>query len=378
MSTAADVIGSKFFYALGYNVPENYIVYFDRDRLMIDSKTKFTDAFGKKRSMSERDVDEILLQVPKDVKSRYRAVASLALPGDPIGEFRYHGTRRDDPNDVIAHEHRRDLRGLFVFCAWLGHDDSRSINTFDALVEENGVRYVKHYLIDFGSILGSASTTPNSARSGNQHLFELRPAAAQLFSLGLYVPDWARAEFPALPAVGRFHHVGFDPEQYKTEYPNPAFVNRLPDDTFWAAKQVMTFSDEEIGAIVKTAEYSDERAEAWIVKCLIERRNRIGRVYFGKVLPLDDFRVERGELRFDDLSARYRFREPVSYRVTWSAFDNEAEQSKGIAGANGPELPRFNGDYLEATIRGGTVQSVSVFLRRSGSAWDVVGIERTW
>ncbi len=31
MSSAADVISSKFFHALGYNVPENYIVNFDRD-----------------------------------------------------------------------------------------------------------------------------------------------------------------------------------------------------------------------------------------------------------------------------------------------------------------------------------------------------------
>jgi hypothetical protein len=378
MSTGADVIGSKFFFALGYNVPENYIVKFDRERLFIDEKTTFTDPFGKKRSMAERDVNEILLQVPKDAQGRYRAVASLALTGEPIGEFRFHGTRRDDPNDVIAHEHRRDLRGLFVFCAWLGHDDSRAINTFDSLVPENGIRYVKHYLIDFGSILGSASTTPNSARSGNQHLFAMRPSAAQIFSLGLYVPEWARAEFPDIPAVGRFRYVGFDPEQYKTEYPNPAFLNRLPDDTFWAAKHVMAFTDEEIRAIVKTAEYSEERAENWIVKCLIERRDQIGRRYFGAVLPLDDFRVEQGELRFDDLAVRYRFRPEVPYQVTWAAFDNMTEQSKPIPDANGAGLPRHDGDYLVATIRSVTKQSVSVFLRRNGSGWEVVGIERTW
>ena len=31
LASAADVITSKFFYALGYNVPENYVVYFDRE-----------------------------------------------------------------------------------------------------------------------------------------------------------------------------------------------------------------------------------------------------------------------------------------------------------------------------------------------------------
>ena len=42
LASAADVISSKFFYALGYNVPENYIVRFRPGQLVIDGKTKFT------------------------------------------------------------------------------------------------------------------------------------------------------------------------------------------------------------------------------------------------------------------------------------------------------------------------------------------------
>ena len=81
------------------------------------------------------------------------------------------------------------------------------------------------------------------------------------------------------------------------------FVNRLPDDTFWAAKLVMAFTDEDIRAIVSTGQYSDPAAAAWLAECLIERRNRIGRAYLGRVLPLDNFRVENGQLAFDDLEA---------------------------------------------------------------------------
>ena len=79
------------------------------------------------------------------------------------------------------------------------------------------------------------------------------------------------------------------------------FVNRLPDDTFWAAKLVMAFTDGDIRAIVSTGQYSDPAAAAWLAECLIERRNRIGRAYLGRVLPLDNFRIENGELAFDDL-----------------------------------------------------------------------------
>jgi hypothetical protein len=43
-----------------------------------------------------------------------------------------------------------------VFCAWLNHDDSRGINTLDMLVNGNGRSWIKHYMFDFGSLLGSS------------------------------------------------------------------------------------------------------------------------------------------------------------------------------------------------------------------------------
>jgi hypothetical protein len=384
MASAADVIGSKLFYALGYNVPENYIVYFTRDQLVLTTKSQIKDRLGKKRAMTSRDITEVLLKVPQDEQGRYRAVASLGIGGAPLGPFRYHGTRSDDPNDIVPHEHRRDLRGLFVFCAWLGHDDSRSINTADFLVEENGLKYFKHYLIDFGSILGSASEKANSARSGNAHLFAWRPAAIQFFTLGLYVPRWARADFPDLPSVGRFEYEVFDPEKYKTEYPNPAFENRLPDDTFWAAKQVMAFSDEGIRAIVKTGRYSNPEAERWVVKCLIERRNKIGRTYFAKVLPLDQFEIREERLEFENLAFKYGFSPSQEYAAQWSRFDNEKGLKTALVGANSFSLPpelrdAAAGHYFAADIQGSDPKkTVTVYIRKEAAGVRVVGIDRTW
>ena len=384
MATAADVISSKFFYALGYNVTENYLVRLTRARLEVGKDTVLTDRFGKRRAMTERDISDILLKVPRDREGSYRAVASLYLQGTWLGPFRYFGTRKDDPNDVVLHEHRRDLRGLGVFCAWLDHDDSRAINTLDMLVNENDNQFVKHYLIDFDSTLGSGSTQPKSPRSGNEYLFAWKPAAIQFFSLGLYVPPWHRAYFPHLTSVGRFEAEVFDPEKWVPEYRNPAFSNRLPDDAFWAAKQVMAFTDEEVCAIVKKGEYSDPEAEKWVSDCLLTRRDKIGRAFFAKVLPLDNFSIQDGRLVFEDLAVKHKLVGPRNYTVQWSRFNNDTEQRSSLPGEATLSLPRqaveaAPGSYFVADIYSGEKpKSVSVYIRKRAEAFEIAGIDRSW
>jgi hypothetical protein len=384
MATGADIIGSHLFHALGYNVPENYLVVFDEDTLVLGDDVKVTDETGEKQPMSRRDVTAALARVPRREDGQIRGLASFFLPGKILGEFRYYGTRMDDFNDIVLHEHRRDLRGLFVFCAWLNHNDSRAINTLDSLVEEDDRKFIRHYLIDFGAILGSASVVSNTARDGNAYFWEMKPALAQILTLGIFVPRWARAKYVKHPALGTIEYPSFEPEQWKPNYPNPTFQNRLPDDEFWAAKKVMAFTDEQLRAVVKLSQYSDTRAEKWITDYLIKRRDRIGEVYFAKVLPLDDFRVEGGELKFEDLGVKHGLMGSRSLQAVWSRFDNESEAHTAIAGASGFRLPAAvtggsHGEYFAAKVHGGDEnKTVTVYLRKQGQDLAVVGVDRTW
>jgi hypothetical protein len=376
MATAADVIGSKFFYAFGYNTPENYIFYFTRKDLSISPDARITPKGGKERAMNAGDLDRVLRLMPRDGEGRYRMMASLFIPGEGIGPFRWYGVRSDDPNDIYRHEHRRDLRGLFVFCAWLNHTDVKANNTYDTVITENGAPVIRHYLIDFGASLGSDSDAPKDARFGHEFMVEKdRKVILKTFDLGLYSPAWERARFPDLPAAGHFEAETFDPDCWTSNYPNAAFMNRLPDDTFWAAKQVMAFSDAEIRAIVETGQFTDRRAADYIAKTLIARRDKIGRVFFAKVLPLDRFAVQDSELRFEDLAVKYGFAAPRSYEVRWFRFNNDTGERTPIA-HTGTAVPQNAGAYLAAEIRaaGAGAPSVTVYLRGS----KVVGIDRTW
>jgi hypothetical protein len=380
MATGADHVSIRLVHALGYHVPENYLVEFSDDMLVLDHDVKLADRLGKRRAMTMRDLSEMLMRVPKTKDGKFRATASRAIPGKGLGPYRYYGRRRDDPNDFVPHEHRRDLRGLAVVSAWIDHDDSRAVNTYDALVDQNGVKSIRHYILDLGSTLGSGTQKANSARSGGEYLFAWKQSAAQFFSLGLAVPYWAKADFPDLPSLGRFEYKVFDPEKWVPEYPNPAFMNRLPDDEFWAAKQIMAMKDEEIRAIVQSARYSDSKAEAWLIECLIERRNKIGKAYFKKVLPLDRFEVREGKIVFDDLSEKAGMGTAGPYTVQWFQLTNGTGETIAIDGATGTALPTSGGAYRVARITSTSrpKQSVDVTVRFDSAAPAVAGIDRRW
>src|SRR2546422_593558 len=112
MSTAAEVIGSRLFYAMGFNVPAESIVYLRADQIAVDPAARIWDNTGRQRKMSQADVERVLAGAARMPDGRYRAVTSLLIRGKIKGPFKFYGTREDDPNDLIPHEYRRELRGL--------------------------------------------------------------------------------------------------------------------------------------------------------------------------------------------------------------------------------------------------------------------------
>ena len=256
MATGAEIIGTAFYHAIGYNVVEVYPAEIDRASLVLSDKAMIRDPLnGRRRRMRQYDLDNVFERAARQPNGRYRVLVSRFAPGSPLGNFRYYDTRPDDPNDIVPHEHRRELRGARVFAAWLNHDDSRGINSLDMLETTDGRGWVKHYMFDFGSILGSGTIHSQRHRSGYEYIFEAAPGWLTLATLGLYVRPWMRVDYPDVPAsIGRFEGDAFDALKWKPEYPNPAFENMRPDDAFWAARIVSRFSDEMIGRVVQKAQ----------------------------------------------------------------------------------------------------------------------------
>jgi len=391
MATGAELIATKLFWALGYNVPENYPAVLDPAKLVIAETATFRDALGKRRPLTRPDVDEFLAKGARLGDGLFRVIASRALEGKPVGPFKYFGTRPDDPNDIFPHEHRRELRGLRAFSAWLNHDDSRSINSLDTLVEVGGRTIVRHHLIDFGSTLGSASVTAQRARAGNEYIWEARPTLLTMLSLGFWVRPWIKVRYPEFPAVGNIEAAYFWPDKWKPEYPNAAFDNARPDDLFWAARRVMAVSDDAIRAVVRTAEFTDDGATNYLGDVIIARRDKVGLQWLTAVNPVVDFALGRdGTLTFGNAAVETRRASaPEGYEVVWARFDNATGQATPVGAPQSITAGRavapaevLGGEFVQVSVhtRHGQFpiwrRPVVVHFRRAGDGWTLVGVKR--
>jgi hypothetical protein len=391
MATGAEMVSTKLFWALGYHVPENHLAVLREDNLRIADTASIRDFRGQRRRLTESDVRQLLERAVRKDDGSYRVIASRAVDGRPLGPFRYYGTRPDDPNDIHPHEHRRELRGLRAFSAWLNHDDSRSINSLDTLVTREGRPLVWHHLIDFGSTLGSGSLYAQKARAGNEYLWEGRPTLLTALTLGLYVRPWLRVAYPPFPSLGNIESAFFQPDQWRPEYPNPAFTNARADDLFWAARKVMDISDEAIAAAVETAQYSDPDASAYLTDVIRARRDKIGLAWLTAVVPAVDFALSAaGAFTFRNLAVdTRRAPSPAAYHARWARFDNSSGVATAVGTAQDSTAPSFdapaavlNADFVQVELSATApdfpawATATTVRFRRTPAGWILVGVLR--
>ena len=370
MPSGAEVVSTKLFYAAGYNVPENFVVFFDPSILRLGDNVTFTDPLGRKRAFNQQDLSRLLSKIHKLPDGRIRAAASKFLQAEAfLGPFYYKSRRKDDANDFISHQHRRELRGLRVIAAWLNHFDTKANNSLDVYTAEG---YVRHYLIDFGSTLGSNGDEPMPGYIGDENSFDPHEIGLNTLSLGLYVRPWEKNWKVDYPSIGYFTSEGFHPQKYKFIQPNPAFELLTDRDGFWGAKIVMSFSDEQIEAAVQQGQYSDPAAEAYLIKTIIERRDIVGRYWFDRVNPLDRFVLGKNaaggqELRFTDLAVAGKL-----YALEDAAYRYSLKQNGETLLLTAQEIGNKTGITLPASLEGGASGDqlhVLVEAQRPGGDW---------
>jgi hypothetical protein len=395
-STAALAIAVRLFWALGYNQVESHLATFKRSDLDIDPKATVSPRPWRKRPLRPSDLAHAFERAQQEKDGSYRVIVGRLIPGKVVGPFKYFGTRVDDPNDLVPHEHRRALRALRVFGAWTNLNDMKAGNTLDSVIEENGRHRVIHYLQDVGSTFGAGAAGPREWDEGYEYVYQAEPMVKRLVSLGFDLSPWQTIPYTVLPEVGRFEGDYFDPESWVPRVPMPAFLRARDDDNFWAALRVAAFSDEQVRAAVHVGQFEDPAAEKLLGDILIKRRDKIAKAYLPKLTPLTRFALANGTLTFENAATRYAgLPEPDGgYRAEWFEFDNATGATTRVIGATTsptaslqtpagvPGLPAAHGAYLKVALTApdskhpSWSQPVDVYFRRSGKDWTLVGVER--
>jgi len=288
-ATGATAVASRIYHALGYYSACDSVVYFRPSLLKLKPGLTVTNNEGVTSPFDQARLDSILKQASHR-DGLVRMVASAWLPGKPIGPYRYEGTRDDDPNDVVPHEDRREVRAGRLVAAWLNHFDSREQNTMDVFLpldkdKKDGPGFVRHYIIDMGDCFGSQwSVDGISRRLGSSYVFDAGHVAEDFLSLGLQRRPWERVQLTG-GIFGYFSAREFEPEAWRGEYPNPAFMRMTEQDGAWMARILAHFDDDLVSAAVKVGKY-DTVSERYLTETLIARRRAILQRYLGKVSPI--------------------------------------------------------------------------------------------
>ena len=390
-STADVEIATKLFWALGYNQVETFITTFDPARVTIDPKATIRRPSGERTPYTRDDMRLVLERAARSSDGTYRASAGRLIDGKVIGNFRYAGTRSDDPNDLVPHEHRRELRALRVFGAWLNLVDLKAGNTLDALFEQNGHSIIRHYLQDVGSSLGMANDY-DVWDMGWEYFYETQTTKKRLLSFGFSLSPWQTVPYVQYPSVGRFEGDIFDPRTWKPQTPTTAYLELRADDAFWAARRVVAFSDDLIRAAVHTGEFTDPAAEDHLAHVLMKRRDKIGEAYLAAVNPIVNPQLNAfGHLTFDNAAVAAGFAgAPSRYLATWSRFDNATgdttrfgETQSSTTDMTAPaNLVVPVGGFVEVDIAAEHAtqpswrEPIRTYFQRTTGQWKLVGLER--
>jgi hypothetical protein len=282
-----------------------------------------------------------------------------------------------------------------VFAAWFNHVDAKSINTIDTLIVENGHRVVRHYLLDFGSTLGSAGISPRDYWEGYEYLLEPGSQIGKgIAAFGFYILPWRMDPFYESRTVGRLplDNTEWDPEKWRPRVANAASIRSRLDDKFWAARKAMAITDGMIRVAVAEGKFGDPAAARFLARTLIDRRNSIGRRYLPAINPIVDPALDAsGVLTFGNAAVEAKFAAvPESYKATWSTFDNATGKTTPIGETTSKEQ-RVQAPIEVASSRGVFIkvelsaisgnyptwaQPVTTYFRRQSDRWQLVGFER--
>lgn len=296
IATAADAITSRLYWAVGFNAPCNDVFFADPADFRLDAKSVEVLKTGDEIPLTEARVKDVWKETTRAADGKLRLAASLFIAGEPLGTWRTEGVRPDDPNDVIPHEDRRELRGERLLAAWTAHWDSRGPNSFDAFQRtRDPLGYVVHYFLDFSESLGGTWTRTKwpEPRMGFTTVSNLPQIGVDILGFGFVRRPWDELRVdPRFPNLGFLDADHFEPMGFAPQTPMVRWARADPQDLAWMARRLARLGEGHVRAAVRTGRLPNAAEEDRLVELLLARRARILRGSFARVSPLSDVAME--------------------------------------------------------------------------------------
>lgn len=323
---ASTIIGEATYYAAGYNASCEQALWVRPSLLKLTPGLQARKGnFGDLYPFDQKALDEMLAGSTMR-GGLLRVSASSWIPGYVIEQFRYAGTRDDDPNDVVPHENRRELRGARLLAAWIGNVDCREGNSLDTWIADakggapdSSPGHVVHYQLGTSAALGNVwDWDPVSRRLGYSYVVDWGDMAADFLSLGAIPRVYDTVEKAAGHEIfGYWNIADFDPERWKNEYRNPAFDRMTERDAAWMARILARFTPEMVRTLAEMGKLTDPANTAYLNHVLEGRLEKILERYLTRLSPVTDVHIEgSSRLCGVDLAEWRRLRSPGAFRYT--------------------------------------------------------------
>lgn len=320
--TAASAIGAAVYHAAGFYTSCEQVVYFNPKVLKLTAGLTTQDNSGVAKPFDAAALEKVLSRATKRGEL-VRMQASAWLPGRLIGPFRYEGTRKDDPNDVVPHEDRRELRGGRLLAAWTEHHDAREQNSMDTWIADAGKQspdgspgFVRHYYLDTSECFGSEwEWEAVSKRLGYSYLLDVPDITEDFFTLGIVTRPWDLAKREPGKEQFAFYDVErFVPEEWKNEYQNPAFTRMTERDGAWMARILARVDPPMIEAFVKAGNFSKPDDAAYLARIMQGRLDKIMARYLTRLSPLGEIKQDGDAICAVDLARLRGVAPPERFR----------------------------------------------------------------
>jgi hypothetical protein len=176
--------------------------------------------------------------------------------------------------------------------------------------------HVVHYQLGTSAALGNVwSQSELSRRFGYSYILDWNDMAVDFVTLGAATRKYETVEkAPGHEIFGYWNVADFDPEQWKNEYPNPAFDRMTERDGAWMARILARFTPEMVRTLAEMTKLSDRGNTDYLDAVLRGRLDKILERYLTRLSPVSDVHVEAADrLCAIDLAEWRGLRDPAHF-----------------------------------------------------------------